>query len=330
MEDAFLVAVLLMALAFAWMNGFHDASNAVATSLSSATLTARVALPLAGLLNVGGALLGVGVAETIGTRLVDVPVSSPGLGVVAAALAAAFGWNVITWSLGMPSSSSQALIGGLAGAALGAGVAVQWNVVLDFVVLPMLLSPVVGFILASLLMAAIILSVREVTYGTARRRFKVAQTVSASAVALGHGLQDGQKTMGVMLIALAAAGRDIDGVPVWVRLGVALALGAGTVAGGGRIIRTLGRRVVPVDPVSGFAAESVTAVVLAGAAVLRVPVSSTYTVTASIMGAGSIRGRREIRWSVVRRILLAWVLTPFATGFGAAALYALGAAVVAA
>ena len=324
MQDTLLVVVVLLALAFAWMNGFHDASNAVATSLSSATLTARVALPLAGVLNVAGALLGVGVAQTIGTRLVDVPVSSPGLGLVAAALVAAFGWNVATWSLGLPSSSSHALIGGLTGGALAAGGVVQWGVVRDLVLVPMVLSPVVGFALAWLLMAAIVRSVREVTYGTARRRFKIAQTVSASAVALGHGLQDGQKTMGVIVIALAAGGRGVDSVPLWVRVASAVALGAGTVVGGGRIIRTLGRRVVPVDPVSGFAAESVSAVVLAGTAVFQAPVSSTHTVTASIMGAGSTRGRRGIRWAVVRRILLAWVLTPFATALGAAALYMVG------
>jgi inorganic phosphate transporter, PiT family len=325
--DVLLVAVLLAALAFAWMNGFHDASNAVATSLSSATLTARVALPLAGVLNVMGALLGVGVATTIGTRLLEVPVSSPGLGLVAAALVAAFGWNLATWSLGLPSSSSHALIGGLTGGAVAAGGVVRWDVVRELVLLPMLLSPLLGFGLAWLLMAGILRSVREVTYGTARRRFKIAQTVSASAVAVGHGLQDGQKTMGVMVIALAAGGHAVEGVPWWVRISAAVALGAGTVVGGGRIIRTLGRRVVPVDPVSGFAAESVTAVVLAGTAVFQAPVSSTHTVTASIMGAGSIRGRREIRWYVVRRILLAWVLTPLATAGGAATLYALGALV---
>jgi PiT family inorganic phosphate transporter len=324
-EDILLAAVVVAALAFAWMNGFHDASNAVATSLSSATLTARVGLPLAGLLNVAGALLGVGVAQTIGTRLLTVPVNSPGLGLVAAALVAAFGWDLLTWSLGLPSSSSHALIGGLAGATLVAGGIVRWGVVRDLVLVPMLLSPLIGFALAWLLMAGIIRSVREVTYGTARRRFKVAQTVSASAVALGHGLQDGQKTMGVIVIALVAGGREVDGVPAWVRVSAALALGAGTVVGGGRIIRTLGRRVVPVDPVSGFAAESVSAIVLAGTAVFQAPVSSTHTVTASIMGAGSTRGLREIRWAVVRRVLLAWVLTPLATGSGAAALYGAGA-----
>jgi PiT family inorganic phosphate transporter len=325
MEDVLLVAVVAAALAFAWMNGFHDASNAVATSLSSAALTTRVGLPLAGLLNVVGALLGVGVAQTIGTRLLTVPVSSPGVGLVAAALVAAFGWDLLTWSLGLPSSSSHALLGGLTGATLVAGGVVRWDVVRELVLVPMLLSPLLGFALAWLLMAGILRSVREVTYGTARRRFKVAQTVSASAVALGHGLQDGQKTMGVIVIALAAGGHEVDGVPAWVRIAAALALGAGTVVGGGRIIRTLGRRVVPVDPVSGFAAESVSALVLAGTAVFQAPVSSTHTVTASIMGAGSTRGRREIRWAVVRRILLAWVLTPLATGSGAAALYAAAA-----
>jgi PiT family inorganic phosphate transporter len=236
-HGALLAAVILAALAFAWMNGFHDASNAVATSLSSATLTARVALPLAGLLNVVGALLGVGVAETIGTRLLTVPVSSPGLdspglGLVAAALVAAFAWNVVTWSLGLPSSSSHALIGGLTGAAVVAGGVVRWDVVRGLVLVPMLASPLLGFACAWLLMSVLVRSVREVTYGTARRRFKIAQTVSASAVALGHGLQDGQKTMGVMVIALAAGGHAVHGVPWWVRLAAALALGAGTLVGG--------------------------------------------------------------------------------------------------
>lgn len=322
MESALLVVAVALALAFAWTNGFHDTANAVATSLQTGALTPRVALGLAAVLNGAGSLLGIGVAVVVGQQLVDVPVAHPRQTLVIAAVAAAIGWNLLTWWFGLPSSSSHALIGGIAGAGLAAGLRVDWGQMGSKVLLPMLASPLVGFVAAWLLALVLILAIRPARNATAVRGFRLAQTVSASAMALGHGLQDGQKAIGVILLALAADGGSTAGVPVWVRLCVAVALAAGTAAGGWRIIRTLARRVAPIDPVIGFAAEAVAAGVLyLSAGVFGVPVSSTHTVTASIVGAGSTRGLREIRWLVARRIVIAWLLTPVVAAAAAGLLY---------
>jgi inorganic phosphate transporter, PiT family len=325
-ELAFVVLTILVAGVFAWTNGFHDTANAVATSLSTAALTPRVALLLAAVLNGIGSLLGIGVADTVGRQLIDVPVSHPGVGLVLAGLLAAVTWNLLTWWWGMPSSSSHALIGGLAGAGVAAGIGVDWRTMGEKVLLPMLLSPVIGLLLAWLVMVGLLLGFRHAAHGIAARRFKMAQTVSASAMALSHGLQDGQKSMGVMVLALSAGGHEHTGVPIWVRLFAAGALAAGTAAGGWRIIRTLGRRVVPIDPVTGFAAESAASGVLyVAAGVFHAPISSTHTVTAAIMGAGSTRGLRRIRWVLVSRIAVVWVVTPLVTGSLAALIYWMGA-----
>lgn len=325
MEPALLVAPVVLALAFAWTNGFHDTANAVATSLQAGALTPRVALGLAAVLNGIGCLIGVDIAIVVGRQLVDVPVTDPGAVLVLAAIAAAIGWNVLTWWFGLPSSSSHALIGALAGAGLAAGVRVDWAMMGTKVLIPMLASPVAGLVLAAALAAVLMRVLRRARYLTAVRGLRLAQTVSASAMALGHGLQDGQKAMGVIVLGLAASGvRTGDGVPLWVRFAVAVAIAAGTAAGGWRIIRTLARRVVPVDPLVGFSAETVAAAVLhTSAGILAVPVSSTHAVTAAVVGAGAARGLRRIRWLTVRRILLAWVLTPVATAGTAAGLYLL-------
>jgi PiT family inorganic phosphate transporter len=326
-SEALLAVVLVTALFFAWTNGVHDAANAVATPLSTRVLTPRVALGLAAVLNVLGAMLGEGVARTIGIRLLTPPTDHPGLGIVLSGLVGAIAWNLFTLQRGVPSSSSHALVGGLAGAALAASTTVDGAVLFTHVLVPMVFSPVVGFFGAWLLMALLFRVFRDATYRRAIRRFRIAQAVSASAMALGHGLQDGQKTMGVMMLALFAAERDVDGsVPVWVRLSAAMALGLGTYAGGWRIIRTLGRRVVHVDPVTGFAAETVASGLLYTTAyVFNVPVSSTHTVTASIAGAGtSLTGLRAVRWRVLRPIVAAWVVTLPAAGAVSAGCYLLG------
>ncbi len=325
MQSVLLVASVVLALAFAWTNGFHDTANAVATSLQTGALTPRVALALAAVLNGIGCLLGVDIALVVGQQLVDAPVPDPGLALVLAAIIAAIGWNLLTWWFGLPSSSSHALIGALAGAGLAAGVRVDWGMMRAKVALPMLVSPLVGFLLAWALTVVLLRAFRHARYIAAVRGFRLAQTVSASAMALGHGLQDGQKAMGAIVLGLAAGGVHTGGgVPAWARLAVAAALAAGTAAGGWRIIRTLARRVVPIDPVVGFAAESVAAAVLYTAAgIFAVPVSSTHTVTAAVMGAGATGGWRRIRWVTVRRILLAWLLTPVAAAGLAAGLYLL-------
>jgi inorganic phosphate transporter, PiT family len=323
-ETALLAGTVVLALVFAWTNGFHDTSNAVATSLATGALTPRVALGLAAVLNGVGSLLGVNLALFVSRQLVDAPVNHPGLGLVMAALIAAIGWNLVTWAAGMPSSSSHALLGGLAGAGVMAGVRVDWGMLATRVGLPMLASPLAGFVGAWLLTALLLVTFRSARHAAAVRGFRLAQTVSASAMAVGHGLQDGQKTMGVIVLALVAAGAqsNAEAVPLWVRLVSALALAAGTAAGGLRIVRTLARRVAPIDPVTGFAAESVAAAVLyVTAGVLNAPVSSTHAVTAAVLGAGSTRGGRRIRWRTVRRVVATWLATPIVTAVAAGVLY---------
>lgn len=325
MQTGLLVTSVALGLVFAWTNGFHDAANAVATSLQTGALTPRVALGMATVLNAVGCLLGVDIALLVGRQLLDVPVTDPALALVISALLAAIGWNLLTWWLGLPSSSSHALIGALAGAGAAAGVQVDWAVLRDKVLLPTIASPLAGLVGAWALTLALMWVFRPARHVAAVRGFRLAQTVSASAMALGHGLQDGQKAMGAIVLGLIAAGVDPGpAVPLWVRLGVAGAVAAGTAAGGWRIIRTLARRVVPIDPVVGFASETVAAGVLYSAAgLLGVPVSSTHTVTAAVLGAGATRGVRRIRWVTVRRILLAWVATPVLSALVAAALYGL-------
>ena len=325
MEPALVVAVAA-ALAFAWTNGFHDASNSVATSLATGALTPRVALAMAAVLNVVGGLFGVSVAQTLSRSLLVVPVNHPGLGLVIAALVAAIGWNLVTWWLGLPSSS-HALFGALAGAGLAAGVAVDWATLGRTVLLPLLVSPIVGLSLAWLLVAALTRAVKDAAHASTLRRFRLAQTLSASAMALGHGLQDAQKTAAVVVIALVASGDAAvgDEVPWWVRASVALALGIGTAFGGWRIIRTLGRRIAPIDPMTGFSAEIVAAGSLyAASGVFAAPVSSTHVIVASIMGGGATHGLRAIRWRHVRWIVLAFAATPLVTAGAAFALYQAG------
>lgn len=249
MESAAVGLVLALALFFGYTNGFHDASNAIATSISTRALTPRIALSLAAVMNFAGAFLGVGVAKTV-SDTITTSAGTDGLLIVGAALTGAIAWNLVTWYLGLPSSSSQALIGGLVGAALAAGTTVNWDVVLERVLLPMLVSPIVGFFLAFGAMLLLIRSVGRINPSRANRGFRLAQTASASAMALGHGLQDAAKTMGVIFLTLGAV--DLvdpgDPVPVWVMVASAVAISLGTWSGGWRIMRTLGRRIIDLDP----------------------------------------------------------------------------------
>jgi PiT family inorganic phosphate transporter len=317
------IAIVVVALTFDFTNGFHDAANAIATSVSTRALTPRAALLLAAVMNLVGALLGTGVAKTVGAGIIATPTGSPGLLIVSGALVGAIAWNLLTWYYGIPSSSSHALIGGLVGAALGAGSGVQWAGVLDKVVLPMLVSPLIGFGAAYLLMIVILWVFRSTHPGKVNRGFRKAQTASATAMALGHGLQDAQKTMGVIVLALVVAGyQDGFDVPLWVILAVAAALALGTYAGGWRIIRTLGRRIVHLDPPRGFAAETTAASVLyVTAFVYEVPVSTTHTITSAVLGAGATRRLSAVRWGVAGNIFTAWVLTIPGAGLVAAATY---------
>jgi PiT family inorganic phosphate transporter len=321
-EQFTVAAVIMTALFFDYTNGFHDAANAIATSVSTRALTPRVALLLAAVMNFVGAFLGTKVAQTVFSVL-EPPSGEHALVVVLAALVGAITWNLTTWYFGLPSSSSHALIGGLVGAGLAGGVTVHWDSVVDKVVIPMFLSPVVGGLLAFLLMLVILWSFRRAKPGPTQRGFRMAQTVSASAMALGHGLQDAQKTMGVIVLALVVGGYQDDfEIPWWVVVLSAAAISLGTYSGGWRIMRTLGRRIIEIDPPTGFAAETVAASVLYTTAyVFEAPISTTQTITGSIMGAGATKGRKAVRWGVAGNILVAWVLTMPMAGLVAAVVY---------
>lgn len=306
-----LAAIVTTALVFGFTNGFHDAANSIATSIGTRALTPRIALIVAASMNLVGALISTGVAETVGSGIIVAPAGDIGLAVAFAAVAGAIVWNLLTWWFGLPSSSSHALIGGLVGGALAASTGVQWDGLVTTFLLPMLLAPLAGFVLAVALQTGTMwLFRRRSDIGPVNRGFRLAQTISAAAMALGHGLQDAQKTMGVIVLALVSIGyQDSFAVPLWVVVSVATAMAAGTYAGGWRIIRTLSRRVVHLDPPRGFAAETTAASVLYLTAAVGVPVSTTHTITSAIVGAGVTRRLSAVRWGLVRTILMAWVLT---------------------
>ena len=321
MELAIVIAVVVVALAFDYTNGFHDASNAIATSISTRALTPKVALLLAAVMNFVGALLGQEVAHTVSDTIAP-PSGNAGLIVVLAGLLGAIAWNLITWYFGLPSSSSQALIGGLVGAALAAGATVHWQTIVDKVAIPMVISPIVGFVLAFLLMLAIMWIFRRRNQHKVFRGFRMSQTVSAAALALGHGLQDAQKTMGVIFLALVASGYASadESLPLWVVVCAASAISLGTYSGGWRIMRTLGRRIIHLDPARGFSAESVGAAVLYTTAfVYQAPISTTHVITSAVMGAGATKRFSAVRWGMARSIVTAWVLTFPMAGLAAAA-----------
>ena len=327
MEIALVVVVVAFALGFDYTNGFHDAANAIATSVSTRALTPRAALIMAAIFNLVGALLGTAVAHTIGSGIIDInEAASPHLGLilVLSAVIGAIVWNLITWWLGLPSSSSHALIGALTGVGMAAGVTVHWDVILNKVVIPMVLSPLVGFTLAFVAMTGLLWAFRNANPHKVNRRFRIAQTASAAAMALGHGLQDAQKTMGVIVLALVAGGfypQDAP-IPLWVKLSAASAISFGTYSGGWRIMRTLGRRVIELDPARGFVAESVAATVLYTTAfAFQAPVSTTHTITSAIMGVGATKRVSAVRWGVAGNIAVAWVLTIPAAAFVAAGMY---------
>jgi inorganic phosphate transporter, PiT family len=322
-ELAIVVAVVVVALAFDYTNGFHDAANAIATSVSTRALTPRVALTLAAVMNFIGALLGQEVAQTV-AETITVPEGSHGLVIVLCGLAGAIAWNLITWYFGLPSSSSHALIGGLVGAALAAGATVHWATIKDKVLIPMVASPLVGFTGAFLLMLLILWTFRHRSHHRVERGFRCAQTFSAAGLALGHGLQDAQKTMGVIFLALVTYRPDAygDQLPLWVILASATAISAGTYSGGWRIMRTLGRRIIHLDPPSAFAAEAVGTTVLYVMAIrFHAPVSTTHTITSAVMGAGATKRLSAVRWGVAKSIVAAWVLTFPAAGLVAALTY---------
>jgi PiT family inorganic phosphate transporter len=315
------LAVIIAAAAFDYTNGFHDAANAIATSISTRALTPRAALGVAAIGNLIGSYLGAGVAKTVGEGLVTPPRGVHGLGVVFAAVVGAIAWNLITWYFGLPSSSSHALFGGLVGAALFAsGGVVHWAVIVEKVLIPMVLSPLVGVALGFFVMLAVLWIFRKGNPGKLNRGFRLAQTASAFAMAIGHGMQDAAKTMGIVVLALYTGGfqDSRNHIPWWVFIMSATVLALGTYSGGWRIIRTLGRKIIDLGPAEGFAAETVASSVLFfNSLVLKAPISTTHTITAAIMGVGSTKRLSAVRWGVAWNIVGAWIMT-----FPAAALIA--------
>jgi len=326
MSDALLVVVVVTALAFDFTNGFHDTANAVAASISTRAMPPNVAVGYSAILNFVGAFISLKVATTIAGGIVSAHATTTT--VVFAALLGAIAWNLITWRLGLPSSSSHALIGGLVGAAWaaeGAG-AIQAGGLVDKVIVPAIISPVLAFAVA---WAAILVTYRIVGRrrpGTVARGFKLGQILSSGLLSLSHGTNDGQKTMGVITLALVAAGsisaHNVQ-VPTWVIIASATALGLGTYAAGWRIIKTTGMRIIKMDPSQGFAAQSAGAAAILAASHYGFPISTTHVINGGVMGAGAAKRLSAVRWGIAGNIVVAWVVTLPAAAVMAAAIWGL-------
>jgi PiT family inorganic phosphate transporter len=307
-----ILVVLVLAVGFDYINGFHDTANAIATSVSTRALRPSHAILMSATANFVGALTGTAVAKTIASGIATTPGGDGGQIVVAAALVGAISWNLITWRLGIPSSSSHALIGGLIGSAIAASGAGSLNGpgILDKVVVPLVASPVLGVAIGFGLMALLLNLFRHAHPKRINDRFRRLQLVSAAYMAFSHGSNDAQKTMGIITLALVTGGFLAEPVvPIWVILLAATAISLGTAAGGWRIIKTMGQRVVKLDPVHGFAAETTAATIIIGASHFGMPVSTTHVISSAIIGVGASDRFSAVRWGVAGNIVIAWVLT---------------------
>ena len=320
-----LIAVLGLAVLFDYINGFHDTANSIATSVSTRALRPEHAILMSATANFVGALTGTAVARTISSGLADTPGGGPGQTIVAAALIGAIVWNLVTWRLGIPSSSSHALIGGLLGAVIASvgAEAIKVDGVLQKVILPLVLSPILGVAIGFAAMVVILNAFRRANPRRINERFRRLQVLSAAFMAFSHGSNDAQKTMGIMTLALVAAGLlPADAaIPPWVIVLAAGAMSLGTAAGGWRIIRTMGQRVVKLDPVHGFAAETTAASIITSASYFGLPVSTTHVISSAIIGVGSSEGLSAVRWGVAGNIVVAWILTIPASAVVAAIAY---------
>jgi len=325
-KEVLLVVVIVTALGFDFTNGFHDTANAVATSISTRAMPPRVAVAFSASLNFVGAFISLKVATTIASGIVATQATTTS--VVFAALIGAIAWNLVTWRLGLPSSSSHALIGGLVGAAwaaVGAG-AIQAGGILDKVIIPAIISPVLAFVVA---WTSIVLAYRVVGRrrpGVVARGFKAGQVLSSGLLSLSHGTNDGQKTMGVITLALVAEGAIPSThiyVPTWVIVASASAMAFGTYAGGWRIIKTTGTRIVKMDPSQGFAAQSAGAAAILAVSHYGFPISTTHVINGGVMGAGAAKRLSAVRWGVAANIVVAWMLTLPAAAAAAAAAWGL-------
>ena len=322
MNDVLLVIVVIVALGFDFTNGFHDTANAVATSVSTRALSPRLAVLVAAIANLAGAFVTTAVAKTVGKGIIDTGLANEKT--ILAALLGAIVWNLITWRLGLPSSSSHALIGGLVGAALvQSGLkGVQWHGIAHNVAIPAVIAPAIAFAGAFALLLAIYWLLVWITPGVANRTFRLGQLASGTWVAFTHGANDAQKTMGVIALALFESGHISHFyIPTWVIVAAGVAIGAGTYVGGWRIMRTLGQRVFSMEPPSGFAAQTTAGVTIWFGTHLGYPLSTTHVISGAVIGAGATRRLSAVRWGVAGNIVLAWVLTIPAAALVAAALY---------
>ena len=303
--------VVATALAFDFTNGFHDTANAVATSISTRAMKPRVAVALAAVLNFVGAFLSLEVAATIASGIVDAQLVT--LPIVFAGLIGAIAWNLATWYFGLPSSSSHALIGGVVGAAFAAegAQAVFGDGLIEKVMIPALVAPMLALVTAGVAIIACYRIVGRQHPGVVSRGFRLGQIVSGSLFSLSHGTNDAQKTMGIIALALVASGHLDSGAdpPLWVVVSAATAIAVGTYVGGWRIIRTMGSRIIKMDPAQGFAAQSVGAAVILSASHAGFPLSTTHVISGAIMGAGAAKRISAVRWGVAGNIVVAWVLT---------------------
>jgi PiT family inorganic phosphate transporter len=317
-----LVVVIVTAIVFDYINGFHDAANAIATVVSTGVLPIRTAVMMAGVFNFIGAVTGTAVAKTIASGFADPAIVSQS--VVLAALLGAIAWNLITWWKGIPSSSSHALVGALGGAVVAHArvSAFKWGALVSKVLVPLVVSPLLGFFVAFWVMIGLLWIVRRMRPAFVHKASRRMQLLSAGAMALSHGSNDAQKSMGIITLALLAfvsAGRSgvpawmlpsaAAEVPLWVVVACAASIGLGTMAGGQRIIKTMGTKIIKISPLQGFAAETAGALTIMGASHLGVPVSTTHCINACIMGVGASKRISAVRWGVAGNIMVAWGLT---------------------
>jgi inorganic phosphate transporter, PiT family len=320
-SDVILVIVVVTALAFDFTNGFHDTANAIATSVSTRAMSPRFAVAMSALLNFAGAFISLKVAATIGSGIVDADAITTT--VVFAGLVGAIAWNIATWWAGLPSSSSHALIGGLIGAAFAADgpSVIDGDGIIEKVLVPAAVAPVLAFIVAAVAILIIYRMVGNLRPGAVNRGYRLGQIVSGSMFSLAHGTNDAQKTMGIITLALIAHGNlpaDTFDVPFWVIASSATAIALGTYTGGWRIIRTMGSRIIKMDPAQGFATQGAGAAVVLTATHLGFPLSTTHVISGGVMGAGAAKRLSAVRWGLAGNIAIAWVLTlPAAAVIGA-------------
>jgi len=307
-----LCIVVVLTLIFDYINGFHDAANAIATVVSTRALSPLVAVTYGAILNLLGALIGTKVAATIGSGLVETDFLT--IHTVLFTVIGAIIWNLVTWYKGLPTSSSHAIIGSLLGAAYFSSTdssdSIMWGKLTEKVLVPMVASPMMGIVGGFLVMTAVLWVVSKMTPHAVNRVFSKLQIFSAGFMALNHGHNDAQKSMGIIALALVLANPGSEfHVPLWVIISCAIAMGLGTMSGGWRIIRTLGGKMINLDPAHGFAAETTASLIIAGASHFGIPVSTTHVITTSIMGVGTTKRLSAVRWGVVGNIVWAWILT---------------------